>query len=418
MGRPRCSGRPRWMQVGADVGGDGEPVAQAAQVASAPAALARSAPPAMVSDIAGRLDHRGTSFGARRSLHGHDARSRPRDTRSFGHVSSAAVPGVRCATSEPAAAHPPARHGDASPPTGRSSIGGCRVDELAAAHGTPVFVYDEEHLRARCREAVDGVRAATGGLRDQGVPVPGDGPAGPRRGDAARRRQRRRAARGAGRRRAGRRRARCTATTRASTSSAAAIEAGVRHVVVDSFDELDRLDALHARRRRSRAGRAAADHAGRARPHPRVHRHRPERLEVRLQPRQRRRRPGGRAGARLARRVHLVGLHCHIGSNVFAAESFGRAAEVMATFAAPLDLPELVLGGGLGVAYVEGEEAPTIAEWAKVVLDVCAVARRAVDGQRRAGPGDRRRRRRHRSTRSARSSRSPACGRTSPSTAA
>ena len=33
----------------------------------------------------------------------------------------------------------------------------------------------------------------------------------------------------------------------------------------------------------------------------------------------------------------------------------------MADFAVPLDLPELVLGGGLGVAYVEGEEAPTIA---------------------------------------------------------
>ena len=56
---------------------------------------------------------------------------------------------------------------------------------------------------------------------------------------------------------------------------------------------------------------------------------------------------------------------------MFAAESFGRAAEVMAAFAAPLDLPELVLGGGLGVAYVEGEEAPTIAVWAKVLLDAC-----------------------------------------------
>ena len=43
----------------------------------------------------------------------------------------------------------------------------------------------------------------------------------------------------------------------------------------------------------------------------------------------------------------------------------------MARFAAPLDLPELVLGGGLGVAYVDGEEAPTIAAWAKVLLDAC-----------------------------------------------
>ena len=46
----------------------------------------------------------------------------------------------------------------------------------------------------------------------------------------------------------------------------------------------------------------------------------------------------------------------------------------MADFAAPYDLPELVLGGGLGVAYLEGEHAPTITEWAKVVLDACAGA--------------------------------------------
>jgi hypothetical protein len=69
--------------------------------------------------------------------------------------------------------------------------------------------------------------------------------------------------------------------------------------------------------------------------------------------------------------VELVGLHSHIGSNVFAVDSFARAAEVMARFAVPLGLPELVLGGGLGVAYVGGEEAPTITEWARVVLDAC-----------------------------------------------
>ena len=70
--------------------------------------------------------------------------------------------------------------------------------------------------------------------------------------------------------------------------------------------------------------------------------------------------------------VDLVGVHCHIGSNVFAASNFAKAAEVMAGFAVPLDLPELVLGGGLGVAYVEGEEAPTITQWGNVLLDACA----------------------------------------------
>ena len=65
-------------------------------------------------------------------------------------------------------------------------------------------------------------------------------------------------------------------------------------------------------------------------------------------------------------------MHCHIGSNVFEAANFAKAAELMAGFSIPLDLPELVLGGGLGVAYVEGEEASTITQWGNVLLDACA----------------------------------------------
>ncbi|MCU0261720.1 MAG: diaminopimelate decarboxylase, partial [Ilumatobacteraceae bacterium] len=40
-------------------------------------------------------------------------------------------------------------------PDGSLRVGGCDVATLAAEHGTPLFVYDETHLRARCREAVD-----------------------------------------------------------------------------------------------------------------------------------------------------------------------------------------------------------------------------------------------------------------------
>ena len=39
-------------------------------------------------------------------------------------------------------------------PTGELIIGGCNTLELAERFGTPLFVYDEAHLRARCREAV------------------------------------------------------------------------------------------------------------------------------------------------------------------------------------------------------------------------------------------------------------------------
>ena len=39
-------------------------------------------------------------------------------------------------------------------PSGALAVGGVDLVELAERFGTPVFVYDEEHLRARCREAV------------------------------------------------------------------------------------------------------------------------------------------------------------------------------------------------------------------------------------------------------------------------
>ncbi len=57
-------------------------------------------------------------------------------------------------------------------------------------------------------------------------------------------------------------------------------------------------------------------------------------------------------------------MHAHIGSQVFEASSFEQAAEVLGAFFAPLGLPELVVGGGLGVPYVNGESAPSQAEWA------------------------------------------------------
>ncbi|MEX1044365.1 MAG: diaminopimelate decarboxylase, partial [Acidimicrobiia bacterium] len=55
-------------------------------------------------------------------------------------------------------------------------------------------------------------------------------------------------------------------------------------------------------------------------------------------------------------------------SQVFRADSFAAALEVIASFSEPLSLPELSIGGGLGVAYVEGESAPTITEWAEALL--------------------------------------------------
>jgi diaminopimelate decarboxylase len=249
------------------------------------------------------------------------------------------------------------------------AIGGCSVRDLADQFGTPLFVYDEEHLRARCREAVaafgtgnayyatkafmckamarlaydEGMRldVATGGelhtALAAGVPASACALHG---------------------------------NNKSVSELRMAITERVGHIVVDSFDELDRLDALHA----EQLG-PVPNVLLRITPGVEAHTHEfvstgqdDSKFGFNLANGDATRAVGR---ARSSAAVELVGLHCHIGSNVFVASSFGKAAAVMAEFAEPLGLPELVLGGGLGVAYVEGEEAPSITQWGNVLRDAC-----------------------------------------------
>jgi diaminopimelate decarboxylase len=249
------------------------------------------------------------------------------------------------------------------------TVGGCSIRDLVAEFGSPLFVYDETHLRARCAEAVaafgreravyaskaflckamarlaweEGMRldVATGGelhiALAAGVPASA-----------------------------------CVmhGNNKSNAELRLAIEQRVGHLVVDSFDELDRLDALHAE------GIGPAPDVL-LRITPGVHAHTHEYIATGQDDSKFGFNLGNGDAMRAVERasrspsVNLVGLHCHIGSNVFAASSFAMAAEVMAKFAAPLGLPELVLGGGLGVAYVAGEEAPTITQWGHVLRDAC-----------------------------------------------
>jgi diaminopimelate decarboxylase len=247
---------------------------------------------------------------------------------------------------------------------GALSIGGCDVAELAATYGTPVFVYDEVHLRDRCREAIAAfgegnvvyatkaflctamarlaheegmlLDVATGGELHTALTagVPPD---------------------------------RCVlhGNNKSTAELRMALEVGVRQLVVDSFDELDRLDALR------REGLPLPRVQVRVTPGIHAHTHDyvatgqdDSKFGFNL--------ANGDALAAIDRirrsdSAELVGVHCHIGSNVFEASSFARAAEVMAEFFTPLGLPELTLGGGLGVAYVAGEEAPSLTEWGRVL---------------------------------------------------
>lgn len=80
--------------------------------------------------------------------------------------------------------------------------------------------------------------------------------------------------------------------------------------------------------------------------------------------------------------VRLVGLHCHIGSQIFALHSFAEAVDVMVAFMARIrdeygfTVKELDMGGGLGVAYTADDEPSSIDDFAETITaavkDCCA----------------------------------------------
>lgn len=73
--------------------------------------------------------------------------------------------------------------------------------------------------------------------------------------------------------------------------------------------------------------------------------------------------------------ISLVGLHCHIGSQIFETEPFGDAAEVMLNLINNIKqelgytIEELDLGGGFGVYYSEGDEPKETKEYCEIILN-------------------------------------------------
>jgi diaminopimelate decarboxylase len=244
------------------------------------------------------------------------------------------------------------------------SIGGVTVAAMAEQFGTPLYVYDEEHLRNRCREAVAAfgkdrviyatkaflcgamarlaneegllLDVATGGelFAALHAGVPGE---------------------------------RCVShgNNKSVEELRAAITARVQHIVVDSFDELDRIEKLHSE----------------GLPAPRVQLRITPGVHVDTHDYVATGQDDSKFGfnlnngdamraiqrAQASAAVELVGIHCHIGSNVLSVANFADACAVMVNLFLSVDLPELTLGGGLGVAYTNGETAPSMSEWADVL---------------------------------------------------
>ncbi len=242
-------------------------------------------------------------------------------------------------------------------PDGDVSVGGVRLTEVARRFGTPAHVLDEEDVRRRCRAFrrafPDGevayagkaflCRAMARWIAEEGLSLDVCSA-----GELAVAR----AARFPGERML------MHGNAKTPEDLRAALDHGVDRIVVDSFHEIARLAAL------------APDTA------------RP-RLLVRVTPGVDGRThaavttgtDGQKFGLSLAsgaaaeavrrvlaqRRLDLVGLHCHLGSQISDVDAFERAARRMVAFLARIRdehgvvLPRLDLGGGFGVGYRDGE---------------------------------------------------------------
>lgn len=73
--------------------------------------------------------------------------------------------------------------------------------------------------------------------------------------------------------------------------------------------------------------------------------------------------------------MNLVGLHCHIGSQIFELEPFAEAARVMVEFMEQIrdsfgvTLQELDLGGGFGIKYVESDQPRPYGDFMRPVAE-------------------------------------------------
>jgi len=244
------------------------------------------------------------------------------------------------------------------------------LESLAHEFGTPLFVYDESDLRARCREyagqfgddsvayaskaflctamarlvAEEGLHldVATGGelhvALHAGVPAE---------------------------------RIIMHGNNKSDDELRAALDAGVGRIVVDSFDELARLDRLVA------TGDTTPTVLVRVTPGVEAHTH--EFIETGTEASKFGFTVSAGVALEAVRRVvaseHLRfgGLHCHIGSQIYRIDSFARAIEILAALAAEVlektgaTIDELNVGGGLGARYLADDPVLEVSDYAKTL---------------------------------------------------
>ena len=257
-------------------------------------------------------------------------------------------------------------------PDGVVSVAGVSVADLAAEFGTPLFVIDEDDFRGRCRE----IASAFGGgehvhyaskaflcsevvrwVHQEGlsldVATGGELAVALHAGFPAER-----------------------ITVHGNNKSVdeltTAVNAGVGHIVVDSEIEIERLEAI--------AGAAGVVQDVLVRVTPGVEAHTHEFISTAHEDQKFGLSLASGAALEAVRRVfatqnlRLVGLHCHVGSQIFDVSGFEIAArrligllrDVVAEFGvektAQMDI--LDLGGGLGISYLPHDNPPPMKELA------------------------------------------------------
>ena len=240
---------------------------------------------------------------------------------------------------------------------GRLEVGGCDVVELAREFGTPAYLYAEDDMRARARAYLEAFRAraerfeviyaskafpCTAAYRlfaEEGLST-----------DVASGGELHLALAGG----FAPERVYFHGNNKTQAELDYALEAGVGHIVVDSFDEIERLRGRDARVMiRVTPGIKPSTHSY-------------------IQTGQEDSKFGfglddvPRAVAACADAgLQLDGLHAHIGSQVYVLEGFERLAEVLSGMG---EWPLLNLGGGLGIAYTAEDRPPSIEDYVDALL--------------------------------------------------
>ncbi|WP_308799726.1 diaminopimelate decarboxylase [Agromyces silvae] len=139
-----------------------------------------------------------------------------------------------------------------------------------------------------------------------------------------------------------------------------AVEVGLGSIVLDSEAEIERVAEAAARAGRVQAVRLRVNSGVHASTHEFLATaHEDQKFGVTLD-------RAVELGARIRAHASLefLGLHCHIGSQIFDSAGFAESAERLlaahAALSAVAPVPELNLGGGFGIAYTESDDPTPI----------------------------------------------------------